>query len=110
MKRFFRLAAILLVAVAFSGHMPADKQAKNDTIMVLGGKKVLVKKNTCTKKHKNGCHNGGPYSTKCSIDNSYYPCLGAIGGGCEITCRKGAYACCGKECRCVPNPEPAKKK
>lgn len=103
MRKILCFVILLVTVIAFSGYGLTTVPDPRDTIMNIGGKKVVVKVSSCTKKHENGCHNGGYTSIACSIDNSYYPCIGVVGGACSISCREGSYACCGKECRCIPN-------
>lgn len=100
-----KYAALLFVLLSAFSVYSMTSHASGDTIMKIGGKDVTVRVSKCKEKHENGCHNGGYYSLSCSIDNSYYPCLGAIGGNCSVTCMKGSYACCGKSCECKKYPE-----
>lgn len=57
----------------------------------------------CQRLHINNCHEGGLGSISCSIDASVHACIGGMGGGCSVTCSTGYSACCGLECKCLPN-------
>lgn len=49
------------------------------------------------------CHSGGVYATSCSIDAGVDLGEAGFAGGCSVSCESGkAYACCHKECKCIP--------
>lgn len=47
---------------------------------------VLADEERCSAKHKNNCHGAGEGSISCTIDKSYYACIGGYGVGCTINC------------------------
>lgn len=106
----FISGALMALAMVFSGNAQSVITEVHDTIIEIGGKEIRVPVRPCHQKHEDGCHAGGKYSISCSIDNGYYPCLGAMGGGCAISCREGYYSCCGKSCSCKEYPKDEKKK
>lgn len=58
---------------------------------------------SCKGPHKNGCHSGGENSSSCSIGASFHVCIGGLGGNCSTSCFQGSYACCGLDCKCIPD-------